>query len=117
MVPSFKYLSRLLSAADDDWPALIQKMTKARAVWRIMSRILSREGEKFWVSVFFFKAVFQLVLLFVKDMWLVTPPHGMDHWGFPIPDGEVTGGEAATAEVGRKLGVNLGGGGERGVGV
>ena len=82
MVPSFKYLSRLLSAADDDWPALIQKMTKAQAVWRIMSRILSREGEKLRVSVFFFKAVFQLVLLFGKDMWLVTPRMGWIIGGF-----------------------------------
>ena len=64
MVPSFKYLGRLLSAADDDWPAVIRNRTKARAVWRRMSRILSREGARPRLSDFFFKDVVQSVLLF-----------------------------------------------------
>ena len=32
MVPSFKYPGRVLSAADDDWPAVIRNLTKVRAV-------------------------------------------------------------------------------------
>ena len=35
MVLSFKYLGRALSAADDDWLAVIQNMAKVRMVWRI----------------------------------------------------------------------------------
>ena len=42
MVPSSKYMGILLSAADDYWPAVIRNLKKARAVWRIMMRILSR---------------------------------------------------------------------------
>ena len=32
MVPFFKYLGRVLLAADDDWPAVIQNLSKARTV-------------------------------------------------------------------------------------
>ena len=64
VVPSFKYLGRLLSAADDDWSSVIRNLTKAQVVWWIMSSILSREGARPQVSVFFFKSVVQSVLLF-----------------------------------------------------
>ena len=46
MVPSFKYLGRVISIADDNWPEVIRNLTKARAVWRRMTRILSREGAR-----------------------------------------------------------------------
>ena len=73
MVPSFKYLGRVLWAADYDWPEVIRNLTKARAVWRRMTRILSREKARPRVSGFFFKAAFQSVLLFGAEMWVVTP--------------------------------------------
>ena len=73
MVPFLKYLGRVLSAADDDWPEVIRKLTKPRAVWRRMSRILSREGVGLQVSGFLFKAVVQSVLLFGVETWVVTP--------------------------------------------
>ena len=38
-----------------------------------MMRILSREGAEPRVSVFFFKAVVQAVLLFGEETWVVTP--------------------------------------------
>ena len=76
MVPSFKYLGRVLSVAADDWPEVIQNLVKAQTVWRIMSRILSREGVSPRVSGFFFKAVVQSVLLFGAEMWVVTPCMG-----------------------------------------
>ena len=44
MVSSFKYLGRVLLAADDDWLAVIRNITKSRAIWQRMLRILSREG-------------------------------------------------------------------------
>ena len=47
-----------------------------------MSRILSREGAAPRVSGFFFKAVVQVVLLFVLETWLVTPRMGKDLGGF-----------------------------------
>ena len=43
MVLSFKYLGRVLWAADDGWPKLVQNLVKERMIWRRMSRILIRE--------------------------------------------------------------------------
>ena len=57
MVPYFKYLGRVLLYADDDWTEVIRNITNYRAVWRRMTRILSREGARPWVYGFFFKYV------------------------------------------------------------
>ena len=43
MVNSFKYLGQVISATDDDWPAVVKKLAQAKTVWRRMSQILSRE--------------------------------------------------------------------------
>ena len=58
--------------ADDDWPEVIQNLTKARAVWRRMSRIMSRERARLRVSGFFFKSVIQSVLIFGAETWVVS---------------------------------------------
>ena len=76
MVTSFKYLGRVISAADDDWPAVVQNLSWARKVWIRMSRILSREGAAPRVYSFFLKAVVQAVLLFIAETWVVTPRTG-----------------------------------------
>ena len=73
MVTSFVYLVRVISAADDNWLEVVRNMAKARAVWRRMTRILRREGEESWVSVFFLKDVVQLVLIFSAETWVITP--------------------------------------------
>ena len=51
-------------------------MSQARAVWKRMTRILSREGAELQVSVFFFKAVVQDMLIFGSETWVVTPRMG-----------------------------------------
>ena len=38
------YLGRVILAADDDWPTVVRKFSRERAIWRRMMRILSREG-------------------------------------------------------------------------
>ena len=43
-VPSFKYLGRILTAGDDDWPAVAGDLGKARKSWGRLKRILNREG-------------------------------------------------------------------------
>ena len=52
MVTSFRYLRRVISAADDEWPKVIYNLEKARAMWRRMMGTLSREGAMPQVSVF-----------------------------------------------------------------
>ena len=51
--PSVKDLERVLFAMDDEFLAVIKNLTKARTVWRRMSKILSREGAR--PVDFFFK--------------------------------------------------------------
>ena len=44
IVTSFKCLRQVISVADDDWLAVVGNLAKAQAVWRRLTRILSREG-------------------------------------------------------------------------
>ena len=76
MVPSFRYLGRVILAADDDWMLVIRNLTKAQAVWMRMARVLSREGGRPRVSGFFSKYFVQSVLLFGAETWMVTPLMG-----------------------------------------
>ena len=64
MATSFKCLERVILAADDDWPVVVNKFPRSRKVWSRVSRIRSREGAVPRVYGFFFKAVVQAVLLF-----------------------------------------------------
>ena len=43
-VSTFKYLGRVMTAGDDDWPAVAVNLVKLRKSWGCLSRILSREG-------------------------------------------------------------------------
>ena len=76
MVTSFRYLGRVLLAEDDDCPVLVMNLSHARAVWRRMMHILSREGAARRVSGLFFKAVVQAVLISRSETWVVTPHMG-----------------------------------------
>ena len=49
-VPSFKYLGRILTAGDDNWPEVEENLGKAQKSWGRLKRILSREGSDKRVS-------------------------------------------------------------------
>ena len=55
MVISFKNLGQVISATDDDWPAVVSKLARVKMFFRSMSRILSREGATPCVSGFFLR--------------------------------------------------------------
>ena len=63
-VADFRYLGRLLTAMDDDWPAVAGNIQKARRSWGRLEKILGREGADPKVSRTFYIAVTQQVLLF-----------------------------------------------------
>ena len=42
-VPSFKYLGRILTEGEDDWPVVAGNPGKARKSWGRIQRILSRK--------------------------------------------------------------------------
>ena len=52
---------------------VIWNLTKERAVWKIMPRILRKEGVRPRVSGFLFKAIVQSVLLLDEETWVFTP--------------------------------------------
>ena len=75
-VPRFTYLGRVMTAGDDDWPAVAGNLAKARRSWERLQRILGREGATSRILGSFFKAVVQQVLLFGAETWVVTPKMG-----------------------------------------
>jgi len=69
----FKYLGRMLSENDNDWPAVYANLTKARKRWGMVSRVLRRDGLRPKAAAMFYKAVVQAVLLYGAETWSVTP--------------------------------------------
>ena len=69
-VSEFRYLGRLLTATDDDWPAVAGNIRKARVSWGRLARVLGRERADPKVSRSFYTAVTQQVLLFGAETWV-----------------------------------------------
>ena len=63
-VTEFKYLGRVLTANNGDWPAVVGNLGNERRSWGRLSRVLGREGADTKVSRAFYTAVTQAVLLF-----------------------------------------------------
>jgi len=68
-VTEFKYLGRLLSCQDNDWPALYYNIARARKRWAMVSCILVRDGASPRAMAMFYKAVVQSVLLYGCETW------------------------------------------------
>ena len=60
-VSEFKYLGRILTVTDDDWPAVVGNLGKERRSWGRLSRVLGREGADPKVSRALYIAVTQAV--------------------------------------------------------
>ena len=43
-VTELRYLGRVMTNTDDDWPAVAENIGKARASWGRLVRILGQEG-------------------------------------------------------------------------
>ena len=71
-VSEFRYLRRLLTATDDDWPVVSGNIRKARVSWGRLARVLGREGADPKVSRSFYNAVTHQVLLFGAETWVLT---------------------------------------------
>ena len=82
MVTSFKYLERVISAANDEYPSVVGNLAKAWVVWHRLARILSREEAAMRVSGLLFKYVVQSVMLFGAETWVFTPRMGWVLAGF-----------------------------------
>ena len=71
-VSEFRYLGRLLTATDDDWPAVAENFRKAQVSWGRLARVLGREGADPKVSRSFYTDVTQQFLLFRAETWVLT---------------------------------------------
>ena len=71
-VSEFRYLGRLLTATDDDWPSVAGNIRKARVSWGRLVWVLGREGADLKVSRSFYTVVTQQVLLFGAETWVLT---------------------------------------------
>jgi hypothetical protein len=71
-VDIFRYLGRLLSSTDNDWPDVQKNIVKARKRWAQISKLLVREGATPRVSGKFYKAIVQAVLLYGAESWVLT---------------------------------------------
>ena len=81
-VSAFKYMVRVLSASDDDWPAVIRNLRRARQKWACLSRMLGWEGVYSQTSGMFYTAVVQEILLYGLEAWVMSPRIGKALGGF-----------------------------------
>ena len=72
-VPEFRYLGRLLSSTDDDWPTIYSNLSKARKRWGMVARVLTREGAAPRTSAIFYTAIVQSTLLYGVETWDASP--------------------------------------------
>ena len=72
MLSEFRYLGRILTATDDDWPAVVGNIRKVWVRWGRLARVLGREEADPKVSQSFYTAVTQQVLLFGAETWVLT---------------------------------------------
>ena len=70
-VETFIYLGRILDRSDNDWPAVLRNVGKACRVWSRLGKLLRREGEEPRVSVMFYRAVVQAVLILEAETWVL----------------------------------------------
>ena len=62
-ITSFRCLGRVLLAADNDWPVVVQKLSREWQKWVRLSRVLNREGVYDRNSGGIYMAVVQVFIL------------------------------------------------------
>ena len=72
-VYSFKYLGRVLAAEDDDCPAVVGNLRRARQKWARITRVLRKEGANARTLGQIYLVVVQAVLIYGSETWVLTP--------------------------------------------
>ena len=71
-VISFKYLGRILLAADGEWAEVLHNLQRAQQKWSRLSQVLIREGSDAWTSGGNYVAVVQAVMIYRLETWATT---------------------------------------------
>ena len=77
---SFKCLGIVLLALDDDCSELVHKIWREWQKWEHLSRVLIREGADAHTLGIIYVAVFQVVMLYGLETWVMSPCIGVV-WG------------------------------------
>ena len=72
-VTYFKYLGKVLAEEDEEWPAVVRNLIRARQKWYRLTQILSREGEDARTLGDIYLAVVQSVLMYGSETYVLTP--------------------------------------------
>ena len=75
-VTSFKYLSWIITSADDDWPEVVINLRKARQKLALKKRALGRERGDYQTLGQIYLVVVQLVILYGSETWFMNPRIG-----------------------------------------
>lgn len=70
-VTTYRYLGRLLTSNDSDWPTLYHNLSKARRQWSCIARVLVTEHVQPKAAGMFYKAVVQSILLYCSETWVL----------------------------------------------
>ena len=63
----FQYLGRTLEETESNLVEVHQNISKVRAVWQRLEKLLRQEGENIRISDLFYREVMQTLLMFVSD--------------------------------------------------
>ena len=66
---SFKYLGRFISSADNNWPAVVHNLHRARQKQVRLSRVMSREGADSRTVGIIYVTVFNVVMMYFLETW------------------------------------------------
>ena len=81
-VISFYNLGRILSTADSDCTSVVSNLLIAKHKWARLTRVLIREGTDARNSGQIYLAVFQSVMMYSLETWVMTPHIGRVLGGF-----------------------------------
>ena len=81
----FPYLGRKIAYNNSNWAAVYQNLRKARRRWGMVERVMERTGAPVQTWGYMYKAVVQSVILYVREIWVVTGDmlkvlEGFHHW-------------------------------------
>ena len=76
LVTLFKYVDRVIQAADDYCPLVVSNLWKTRRKWARLTRVLIREGVDAWNLGQIYLTVVHLVMLYGSKTSVTTPHIG-----------------------------------------
>ena len=76
VILSFKLLGRVLSTSDDNWPEVICNVRREQHKWVQLLWVLGQKGADMWTLGVLYTEVFQMLLLYGLETWVMSPHIG-----------------------------------------